>query len=1102
MQIYKLAALAGAILTLFQSTRAATLTFVPTVDNSWFSSGNWFTIDAGGNLVQAGRLPLNTDTAVITGIVDAGASGLRVQTLLATNNAVITNGTFAIENLEMLSGSSFGDSIVNVLVTLWVGGTNCALHDATLNIFGIASGIFQPVLPATAATLNLAEGSVLHIGGGLTLTAGSQITVGGLPQSQLLIDTGGVLATTNATFVLGSPGNHLIVDNSGLIRVDGGTLQFDGGIDWHASGGTGEFRAAAANSFLFFATPFHVDLGVSDAFTGPGTNRWIAGASVDGAGQVSGNLEIVDSVSGAGTIEIMGTTFPGGTLNWSNGSLSLASVNIDSGGTMLFTGGAGTARRLSGCTLNNSGMCWVLSGDLLMDQGAVLFNMPGAIFEVRADGTFSGAPGPLGGAFHNAGTFRKTSSGTTFFGTAVPPQGPDFNNNGLVDIQSGQLNLLGGISSGEFRSAEGTTLWFWGTTHTLTAGASFTGAGTVRLLEGIAPAEWLMNGPITVTSLELGANGTIDAQGTTNWIYFGSLFADANGSLNNGNFAVQTFTMYGGAGLTNSTLNVSNSLTISGTNCSLKQSTLRLLPAVSANMQALAPATNATLSLSQGSLLEDNGIFKLGEGSVIAGSTAPPQSRLVVSPGALLLSATTNSINGSSTNHLIVDNSGTIRAVGATLQLGPGIDWKSSGGAGEFNTGPTNSFLIFTGPFQVESGVNSLFSGPGTTRWLNGATLSGEAQISGNVEILDTVTGAGTIHVLGGGLLPGVLNWLDGTLSLAGINVDPSGALLINPGPGSSSQISGSLINNAGSCRWLGQGTITGGAGATINNLPGGTLDVQTDVNLSNSAPPFVTINNGGLLLKSAGNGQSSLAADFLNSGNLEIKTGRLRFNGAWTQTEGIALIDAGTILGGTTLNVQGGTLSGPGTIDATLVNGGIVRPGGSPGTLTVTKDYQQTATGILNIELGGFSPGVQSDQLVVRGAANLGGRLQLNVINGYNPQPAVIFQILSCAMQAGSFSQIDPSTVSDTIWMPRYNGTNVTVSLAETTLLSTPTVSQGVITVPFNTTVGFTYIVQATDSLTSPNWRTLATVPGNGSIRTVSDSASAARRFYRVLVQ
>jgi len=47
-----------------------------------------------------------------------------VQTLIATNNAVLTNGTYAIENLVMLSGSSFNQSAVNVLVTMTIAGTN------------------------------------------------------------------------------------------------------------------------------------------------------------------------------------------------------------------------------------------------------------------------------------------------------------------------------------------------------------------------------------------------------------------------------------------------------------------------------------------------------------------------------------------------------------------------------------------------------------------------------------------------------------------------------------------------------------------------------------------------------------------------------------------------------------------------------------------------------------------------------------------------------------------------------------------------------------------------------------------------------------------
>jgi len=272
----------GAFLALTATALGTTLTFIPQLDNgitnySWFSSGNWFSTDAGGNLIPAGRLPLNTDTAIITGIADAGTSGLRVLTLIATNNAMLTNGTFAVENLVMLSGSSFNQSAVNVLVTMTVGGTNCALNGSVLTIFGMASGVLKPIAPAPAATLSLGQGAVIQDDGQLTLTDGSLVTSTDPPQSALVIGTGAILNSTNVASVIGSATNHLVIDNSGRIRADAGTLRFDGGFDWHSTGGAGEFEAATSNAFLLFTTPFHVDVGVTDTFTGSGTNRWIAG---------------------------------------------------------------------------------------------------------------------------------------------------------------------------------------------------------------------------------------------------------------------------------------------------------------------------------------------------------------------------------------------------------------------------------------------------------------------------------------------------------------------------------------------------------------------------------------------------------------------------------------------------------------------------------------------------------------------------------------------------------------------------------------------------------------------------------------------------------
>jgi hypothetical protein len=962
MQINKFCAFAGVLVAIILPAMGDTLTFVPQLDNgatnySWFSSANWFSTDAGGNLIQAGRLPLVNDTAIITAMADAGTSGLRVQTLIVTNNAVLTNGTYAIENLIMLSGSSFSQSTVNVLVTMTVGGTNCVLNGSSLTIFGMASGILQPISPATAATLSLGQGAAIQDDGLLTLTDGSRITSASHPQSSIVVGFGGVLNSTNLAFVTGSAANHLIIDNSGTVRADAGTLTFDGGIDWHSTVGAGEFAAASSNALLIFATPFQVDGDVTNTFSGPGTSRWMAGGSVDGAAQVSGNVEVLGSVSGPGNIEVLGAVSPGGVLTWSNGTLSLATVSVDSGASMIFSGGGGSSRQLSGATLNNSGLCEVW-GDLGLIGGALINNWASGNFVINADGTFSGTPGPLGGTFNNGGTFLKSTSGITEFGTMVPPQGPDFNNTGLVDVQSGQLNLLGGISSGEFRTESAAVLRFWGGTHTLNTGASFTGQGAVQLSEGIALATWLVNGGITVSNVEVGGNGTIDGGGnTTNPVVIGSLLADSNGSLNNGSFVVQNLQMQEQAVFTNSTLSIANSLVISGSNCTLQASTLSLLPSGSGSFGSLLPATNCTLNLHQGAVFQVAGRLNLNDGAVISGGGLFPQSQLVVSPGAVLVSSNLTLVLGAATNHLIIDNSGTIRADSGVLQFGTGLDWKSSAGMGEFQAAFPSALLKFASPFHTDSGAKALFSGTGTNLWLSGGNLAGETQVSGNLQLRSSVTGPGTIHVLGS-TTGGALNWEDGILSLGGINVDSNGKMLINPAPGSGCQLSGCTVNNSGTCLWVGLGTVQAGAGASINNLPGGTVDLQTDVILNSNALPRMMLVNEGLLRKSGGKGSSTFVADFSNSGIVEIQSGGLNFQGTWSQTLGSTTVDAGAVLGGTAFSVQGGTLQGLGTIAANVINSGTVNPGSVPGILTLKPGagYQQTTAGTLAVEISRFT--------------------------------------------------------------------------------------------------------------------------------------------------
>ena len=63
-------------------------------------------------------------------------------------------------------------------------------------------------------------------------------------------------------------------------------------------------------------------------------------------------------------------------------------------------------------------------------------------------------------------------------------------------------------------------------------------------------------------------------------------------------------------------------------------------------------------------------------------------------------------------------------------------------------------------------------------------------------------------------------------------------------------------------------------------------------------------------------------------------------------------------------------------------------------------------------------------------------------------------------------------------------------------------TVSAGSITIRFQTQNGHSYTVQYSSSLNSPNWQTLTTMSGDGTIKTATDTANGTQRYYRVEAQ
>ena len=746
-----------------------------------------------------------------------------------------------------------------------------------------------------------------------------------------------------------------------------------------------------------------------------------------------------------------------------------------------------------------------------MFNGAGVNNLAGGTFELLADGTFSG-----GGAFNNTGTFRKSPSGTSQFGTAIPPQGPDFNNTGLVDVVSGQLNLMGGASSGVYHTEAGGVLWFWGGTHTFSSGASFTGPGFVRLYQGASSPQWLVTGAISVAELELGLNGLLVGNNLTpaNPVTVGTLILSANGLISNGIYTVTNAQVLDGSACMGLTLTVVSNLLVGGTNCLLSGSTLQIAASASATFSPVLPDTTPVLTLAQGSVVTNLGSLSLNGASLVV-TGAVPQSKLVISPSGILSATNLTFIKGSASGHLIIDNSGLIRADGGTLRFDGGIDWRCGAGIGEFSAAAADSLILFASGFNVDGGSTNLFTGAGTNYWSSSGTnvINGTAQVgaidavtrlfsTGNLEIFSSCSGTGSVHVLGSSAQAAALKWNDGTLSQAALNLDTNALMLISGGGATNRQLSGCFLSSRGNILLLDQATVICGNGATFFNYETGTLDMQTDGALTAiNANSMLSIQSRGRLVKSGGAQTGLIAANLYSSGAIEAKAGTLQFQGFWSQTGGTTTVDGGAVLAMPKVSIDAGTLTGSGTIQAKVYNGGVTTPGGSPGTLTLGPgdDYQQGAGATLRIELGGYTPGTEYDQLVVGGNATLAGTLELRSINGFVPQPGDEFQVLTCGSQTGQFSRINSSALTNVICFARYSGTNVSVFMMSRLM---PVVSGGTLSFSIFAMPGFSYRVQASDSLNPPNWQTLEEFAGDGSTKTIPDPATGPQRFYRVLFE
>jgi hypothetical protein len=228
-----------------------------------------------------------------------------------------------------------------------------------------------------------------------------------------------------------------------------------------------------------------------------------------------------------------------------------------------------------------------------------------------------------------------------------------------------------------------------------------------------------------------------------------------------------------------------------------------------------------------------------------------------------------------------------------------------------------------------------------------------------------------------------------------------------------------------------------------LNNSPGATIDFQSDFSIA--CNPDVEINNAGLIEKTGGTGTSQIGPGdnftLVNTGTIEADSGTLSLGnpiiqvagntlsgGTWNALNGATLEfpndtnittnNAHINLAGSGANITGlsGLNSNNGSLSLTnganfTTSGDLSNSGsltlGTGSTLSDQGNFNQTSAGTLNIDIGGTPASGRFGQVAVQKAANLAGKFNVSLVNGFTPSIGQDFKVMTFAGVSGTFNKV-----------------------------------------------------------------------------------------------
>ncbi|MFM7407395.1 MAG: beta strand repeat-containing protein, partial [Cuspidothrix sp.] len=751
-------------------------------------------------------------------------------------NATTLNGTLW-DNGTLLSAVP-----ITQIGALTIGGSTKKYLDAQLTNTG-------NITTNAVGVVYFQDGAILNNSGNFELQSGVLQNVSSLssPAVGTFKNSGTLKKTT-----LGNGSIVVNFNNTGTVNVESGILTIGGG---GVSDG-GIFNITSGKTLTFDAWRDGYTLSNGSKINGNGNLTLVGLFNLklsEGAAIASTVQLTIDSLHNP---ELFGFqvdqdwTLPTIT-KWNGGTFKSTGILTNKGSLTI---GGGRKKYLD-AQLNNTGNittnAYVDTGVVYFKDGVIVNNSGN--FELQS-GAFSKVESSAVGTFNNSGTLRKTTSGDGIIGFT-------FNNTGTVNVESGILTLMGGVSNGGiFNITSGKTLKFGGSSgfhsgYTLGNGSKINGNGNLILeSHGRLFDLKLSEGAAIASTVQFTIDSTMHNFSLWNSDAVAGFQVDQDWTL-------PTITNWNGGTLKSpGVLTNSGTLTIGGGKKKYLDAKLNNTGNIVGNFLNETLPLHYNLIFQVGSVLNNSGNFKLQSGTIgfLDGAIFNNYGNfelhevgilniangIDISEGTInnfgTFKKTTITTGGFGFTNVNFNNKGTVIVEAGTLRLYGGV---SDGGIFNINSGKT---LIFNSIYTLSNGTKINGDGNLIVKYgILDLKVSEGATIANTVKLtVDTVSGG--FHVDGDWTLPTTTNWISGTFKSTGILTNSGNLNLIDGSPtGSARKLDGQQLNNTGKI-FHDRGNLKLLDGAILNNSGNYEVKVLSGYSISIGG----TFNNSGTYTK------------------------------------------------------------------------------------------------------------------------------------------------------------------------------------------------------------------------------------------------------------